>query len=101
MSNPVQFNFELPEEEANRLLDVGVIRKMGLSRITVQKAMIARALVLERLDEIAPCAVASPDQDAELIAKIAAACRAKPALKPALEKFLRDSLRPRRAAAAA
>lgn len=94
----MQFNFELPEAEANRLLDLGVARRLGTTRETVSKAIIARALVLERLDELAPV-----DGNAELLEEVTAAL-ADPdtgkLLKPKLERFLRTNLRAASGAAA-
>lgn len=87
MAGNTQFNFELPEAETIRLLDVGVARRMGLTRETVQKAMIARALILERLDEICPV---NPLQsvEQELLAKVAETLARKPGAAAALNKFL-------------
>lgn len=99
MSTPIQFNFELPEEEAARLLDVGVARGMGLSRATVQKAMVARALVIERLAEISPRSSAPDAKLAEFIAKLTAVAAASPRVIARLEATLRRSLRQKKAAA--
>jgi hypothetical protein len=101
VSDTIQFNFELPEEEAQRVLDEGISRRMGLSRATVSKAMIARALVLERLEQIAPRPLVASSEIALLIDKLTAALRENPALKAELDEFLRSSKRHRRARTAA
>ncbi len=91
-----QFNFELPETEANRLLDAGVTRGMGLNRASVQKSMIARALVMERLEQIAPTG-ANPPELAEFFEKVRVAHAANPQILGDLEKPLTRSRRASRA----
>lgn len=96
VATSTQFNFELPEEETNILLDVGVARKMGLTRDTVQKAMIARAMVLERLDQIAPKGTPSLAEHRETLAKVGVALEANPDFRTQLKKLLSTSARSRR-----
>jgi hypothetical protein len=94
----MQFNFELPEAEASRLLAVGVARGMGLSPDTVSKAMVSRALVLERLNQLAPVGD-PPAALSEFMAKVQAAHAASPRIVARLEAALRRELRNKKAAA--
>lgn len=91
-----QFNFELPEEESNLLLDVGIARKMGLTRETVSKAMVARALVLERLEQIAPKGTPATAEQREMLAKVGVALEANPTFRRELKSLLKITARTER-----